>query len=297
MMEETKQQIREGDSKNNVKLLELISKFAVIFGGLCYLLGLFVVNISFLSYDFFTLNFLRTGYILAGACSLIVLVISMSPFTRLLVYTRKHLTKRAWHICHHSLPFLLTVLLSGWRYSLLQTFPQVPAIVLDISCMLCMVEVSTYNLVCLSEALTQKPKGLSPWASPGGGVEVIRLLISLGLYIWIFSSLIYPIIPRLVGGGELQSLILIPKQEAFSVLPLAGIQLLPADSLTSRQRFSMPIQLLYSGDDEYYFLVGSGGAQHSVSIRRDLIQSIVYSDAFTPNMKEIISKSTATIKK
>ena len=282
-------------SSNFSELLELISKSAVILGGVCYVFGVIIVNVHLAYYYLFTFNFFRTGYILTGGFSLMLLLIILWGTGKGMTYVHSKLRGFSFIVLWDSLNFVALGVCYYYRLTGYSSYYEADKSVFGVISAVIYAELFSSQLWRAgfgSGADTISPQILK--SQPRTMYLSVALLFA---YLLLYSDAIYPQLPPMLGGGRHQSVFIIPKKEAYSLFPIIGIKLSPSDSLNGGQRFSSSVPILFTDDNDYYFLVGRGTKEHSVSVKRDAIESIVYSDSLTDEMVNQIKLQPDSLRK
>lgn len=247
------------DTLKNV--VELISKVALGTVALCYVLGLAVVNIYLNKYGVFALDLFRLNYISAGIWTLMPVVIAILV---LMVFRMRSQVRRTTLLGYLlSLTPFLFVLAVSLRFKPSQFW------------ILAIINGSflAYMLIVATESVARNIN------TPQLGNYILMALLPTSLLLLshtaIFANLVYGTIPSQIGGGRPKpvQLIVSEENENKKILIESGLSLVKNENQTDSNK-SETVLLLFLTDQECIVLVKGGS--NAISIRRDLIKTILY---------------------
>ncbi|GEM_PF-3877078 len=261
-------------------IIETISKSIIFIGGACYVLGIIIVNTYLGTYGLVCLNLFKSIYLFAGFWCVLFLYINL--IFSLGYYFRFYQNKkfRARYLLFLLIPIFTNILilstiivrLADYRLYLVFIFLNIVSSAVFI-----------YFVYIAADVFHIAINELRHLLNPDTVYTFSMALVVFVAMMKIFTLEIYPHIKNEYGGGELKTVIIIPKDNSYDALEVSGIKLFPNDTMSTSQHYSEPTTLLFKSDDEYYFLVNdylnnNTEKKHAVAIRCDLIQAISFFD-------------------
>lgn len=305
----------ESPSKENIPaslntyhpLVESFSKFAFILVGLCYGIGMIIVNMNLSQYGFYSLNLFRVNYILAGIWAFITLLWCYG----LIFVIEKMIEKQfkpkitllkiipfvfsvsiyAWTIYYLAISFKINVSEIGWLNGCTTLFYGT-------------LTVLVWSLT-VEAFLKKRTKVLSDSGNPFQyqldkykfAISLVYRSVLIFVFLFNFGKYIYGHIPIEVGGGQPKQIVIIPKPNATNYLMLSGIEFqmlsLSSDSSSQKIAYSKPQKLLLANEKEYIILVSKDSLSYAASIDINLVEMILYTSKFNYNEPTKNNKSFA----
>ncbi len=259
-------------------LLKSLPAFAIGITTTCFVLGLLIVNLRQAQYGIYSLDFVRTEYMLVGAVFLFLVTCSQLIFIRISSDSRP--LKTAWkerkfgHITIEIFSILMvgTALFQFIFISCFHTtFPFNEG----------WAWISVFTLTMFGyvvkgayeEALNLLPSNSGnsePSAKPTGNPNTVVILItSLLGFLATYSNFTYPHISPALGGGDKSSIVLIPTPR--------GLEIGKALSLPIQNNQTIgPINILTETEKEIVILVPDDLTEkmHAIRLNRDLFEAI-----------------------
>ena len=271
-----------------VKITELVGKTAIGLLATCYVIGILVVNVYLSNYGIHSLSLFRLIYVTAGVWAIFPifmgLVLVYSAFIFLFKLRPSHLIIRGLFRPQKPKDDSPTQLLS---WSALVVF-------IIISAFLTLLTFWAIRLPFRSEwllflfggivvaflsiflVLIPQEKSLEDYFH----YSLLFILVALMLtaYVATFSRYGYGLIPYHIGGGSPQTVHfnVAADVELRTFLQEAGI------SFEGESYRTEGVTLLFTTDDEYILLVSKpdSNKQRAISLRRDNIKAILYTDGY-----------------
>lgn len=260
-MNESKSKSSLEDIKNAV---EVIGKVTLGVVAVCYVIGLVVVNVYLNKYGIYSLSLLRLNYISAGIWALIPILIPLSAI--LIIRLRSEVSPVIfWGYLLSFIP-LLSVLVP---VAIALRFDPSPYWLLVIFTGIYL----SLLLIMLAESIKEHlySKDLSKHVFIG----VLPVLIIIVSHTAIFANSVYGTIPSQIGGGSPKKVqfIVAAENEVRKALTDSGVLFTKNESQQDTNK-TEPVLLLFVTDQECVVLIK--GASTAVSIRRDMVKTILY---------------------
>jgi hypothetical protein len=264
--------------------IEVTSKIGLTLVGICYVVGLLILNIHLRQYGVFQLNFLQVDYVMVGAlwmflcgsmyfCSFQLLELNKAVHKKWT--TSKHRFLRVFYILGGVLialfasSYVVTMVgnntfnILSWRAYLI-------------------VGVVAFNVGALSKVAEETRLVTKEWLSDSTDKNVKRartyaifsesvvFLIALSLY----AVLAYPYLSPAYGGGLKQQAEFIIKKDQYESVKNLGISLEDENGRTS------PLQIIYEAPDFFIISPPAGfdtrAKVQSIRIRKEAIYAAYY---------------------
>jgi len=257
--------------------IELIGKGLVFLVGVCYIVGLVIVNLHLNKYGFYSFSLLQINYILAGIWALVpvvaALLIGSAVFDKIAETSEstKQLPKK-----YRILNWLLLVL--SPLYMLIGTIPlylgggqfewawiYVPTLGGLITFYLV---AKIYSMVIVRRYDKELGTRRSNRYTFGEVRTIFITLIFFIAYMFVFARTLYREIPSSLGGGRPNLIQVTVKPEDKAYIESIGVGFSDIPYKTN------PIELLLSTDRDYILLPDPKG--NAVSVPHDLIKSVIY---------------------
>lgn len=267
---------KDASLRDILSYVETVGKFAVGVPIICYVIGLFVLNLHLWQYGYFSPSLFRLKYVAAGAWALLLpsLIASVALFTVavarsvLRAETRKVVVIAAILFC----PSLLFGLMFTAANLLKIHFSNHWGGSLVLAVLL--VGLIAYTSI----PLTSKNREHKQDGVLFGAVGILPILTVGLLYLHSFSTKSYHTIPAAVGGGMPQEVQLLFERDAKDDMLLLGLEFEDNSQLTS------PMSLVLVTGEEYVVITTPPkmkGTSHSipyraVSVSRRLVKAAFY---------------------
>lgn len=270
------------------EIIEAASKGVLVTAGVCYVIGLLVINSYLKQFGDFSINLLQVDYAMAGALFLFTSSLVTAAWGSVIklreVFARWRSTGYVVKGVETIAGFLLYGLWVGFIYILVDVLMGKPhkydggdklsvtlALLIHGVLMLCIYGItSAYIGVFLDKK--ERPR-FTAWHAIGGVATLAVSLLILLLCIFFYGSLVYPRLGSAYGGGSRGQIILIPYPEKLPALAATGLEAVPETNKIG------PIQILYETSDSLIVtksLSKMDGPVRSIQLKKDLFSAILY---------------------
>jgi hypothetical protein len=270
--------------KSAHSLFELITKAFLLLAGVCYSVGIIVVNINLGQYGVYSLGLFRIGYIFAGIWTLILLLL-VFLFIFLLKYSYKSVK-----IGGVFAKIFISVLVGGVFIGTIFMFIKAAHVgtigTVGFTSIAFAAWIIIYSQSLFTKHIMQENRSRREnidWS------EVIPLALYIMaffvMFLFGFARSIYCEIPCEIGGGHPMVVRIISTEDDLIYFSEVGITFTKktfmslADSTTNSSFVSEPLSVLLSTDKDDIFLISHKDSSYAVAIKNDLIKTLIYNRA------------------
>ena len=280
-------QEKHSDNSARVELLRQISSVFLGIAGLCFVIGLLIVNIRLVRYGIYSSGFIRTEYILVGAFCIFILAfmrVAMSFGISIAKNAWDALLKRSYVLASAklilSIPFL--ILMPIFALLFLCSF-NLDLLSWNIWVMLGILFIGNHYMDELYSGLLSIGDHVKKSSDQENGannrtsqlIDIFLPLLYLIIWLTLYANYVYPNISPAMGGGHRDKVLVAPTQAGIVIFRNIGFPF-SSDSLSVG-----PIEILTESQDEIVLLLPDGSLKHesyhvsAIRVKKTLINGII----------------------